>query len=90
MSFGTLKKYLNLVRIKYTTYGLVYVLEKIIKMENSLVPIFDEIWSKTKGYIALGHWPDYLATLKIWDKSKLDGNQLKLSTQHKYTYMYKK
>ena len=28
------------------------------------------------------------ANLKIYKKSKLDGNQLKLSTQHKNMYMY--
>ena len=30
----------------------------------------------------------YRATLKIRKKSKCDRNQLKLSTQHKYMYMY--
>ena len=32
--------------------------------------------------------PDFGATLKNRKKSKFDRNQLKLSTQHKYMYMY--
>ena len=32
--------------------------------------------------------PDFGATLKNRKKSKCDRNQLKLSTQHKYMYMY--
>ena len=31
---------------------------------------------------------DFRATLKIHKKSNFDWNQLKLSTQHKYMYMY--
>ena len=38
--------------------------------------------------IVQGLWPDFLVTLKIRKKSKFDRNQLKLSTQHKYMYMY--
>ena len=33
---------------------------------------------------------DFRATLKIHKKSNFDRNQLKLSTQHKYMYMYQK
>ena len=33
-------------------------------------------------------WPDFLASLKIRKRSNFDRNQLKLSTQHKYMYMY--
>ena len=33
---------------------------------------------------------EYNVTLKIHKKSKLDWNQLKLATQHKYMYMYQK
>ena len=40
--------------------------------------------------IAFGHWPDFLATLKIHKKSKFNQNQLKLDTQHKDMYMYQK
>ena len=47
-------------------------------MENSLLAIFDEIWH------------NFGATLKIHKKSNFDRNQLKLSTQHKYMYMYQK
>ena len=36
------------------------------------------------------HWPDFGATLKIHKKPNFDQNQLKLSTQHKYMYMYQK
>ena len=59
-------------------------------MENSLLVIFDEIWPKSLYYIVQGLWPDFGATLKIHKKSNFDRNQLKLSTQHKYIYMYQK
>ena len=32
--------------------------KKIIKMETSLLAIFDEIWPKTLYYIVQGFWPD--------------------------------
>ena len=48
-------------------------------MENSLLAICDKIWLKSLYY---------KATLKIHKKSNFDQNQLKLSTQHKYMYMY--
>ena len=38
--------------------------------------------------IVQGLWPGFGATLKIRKKSKLDQNQFKLSTQHKYMYMH--
>ena len=37
-----------------------------------------------------GLWPDFGAMSKIRKKSNFDRNQLKLSTQHKYMYMYQK
>ena len=40
--------------------------------------------------IVQGLWPNFGATLKIHKKSNFDLNQLKLSTQHKYMYMYQK
>ena len=40
--------------------------------------------------IVQGLWADFGATLKICKKSNFDRNQLKLSTQHKYMYMYQK
>ena len=41
--------------------------------------------------IVQGLLPDFGATLKIIrKKSNFDQNQLKLSTQHKYMYMYQK
>ena len=40
--------------------------------------------------IVQGLWPDFGVTFKICKKSKLDRNQLKLSTQHKNMYMYQK
>ena len=52
-------------------------------MENSLLFIFDKIWPATQGLL-----PDFGVTLKIRKKSNFDWNQLKLSTQHKYMYMY--
>ena len=57
-----------------------YVSEKIIKMKNSLLVIFDKILCAQN----IG------ATLKIHKKSNFDQNQLKLSTQHMYMYMYQK
>ena len=60
-------------------------------MENSLLFIFDEIWPTTLYYIIVqGLLSDFGATLKIRKKSNFDLNQLKLSTQHKYMYMYQK
>ena len=44
-----------------------YVSEKIIKMENSLLAIFDEIWPNPCT-IVQGLWPDFGATLKIHKK----------------------
>ena len=38
-------------------------------MENSLLAIFDEIWSKTLYYIVQGLWPNFGVTLKIHKKS---------------------
>ena len=59
-------------------------------MENYLLSIFDEIWPKSLYYIVQGVWPDFGAFLKISKKANFDRNQLKLSTQHKYMYMYQK
>ena len=56
-------------------------------MKISLLVIFDEIWLKTL-YIVQGLWSDFGAALKIHKKSNFDRNQLKLSKQHKYMYMY--
>ena len=53
-------------------------------MENSLLFIFDEIWTTTLYYSTA----DFGATLKICKKYNFDRNQLKLSAQHKYMYMY--
>ena len=55
-------------------------------MENSLLAIF----GRSPCTIVQGLWPDFLATLKIHKKSNFDRNQLKLSMQHKYMYMYQK
>ena len=57
-------------------------------MENSLLFIFGEIWPVTLYYIVQGLLPDFGVTLKIRKKYNFDQNQLKLSTQHKYMYMY--
>ena len=58
-------------------------------MENSLLANFDEIWPTTCT-IVQGLLPDFSATLKIHKNSNFDRNQLKLSTQHNYMYMYQK
>ena len=57
---------------------------------NSLLAIFDEIWSKTVYYIVQGHWSDFLANLKIHKKSNFNQNQLKLSMLNKSMYLYQK
>ena len=54
-------------------------------MKNSQLFIFGKIWPKSLYYIVQGLLSDFGATPK---KSKCDRNQLKLSTQHKYMYMY--
>ena len=56
-------------------------------MENSQLFIFGEI-CQNHCTIVQGLLPDFGATLKIRKKSNFDRNQLKLSTQHKYMYMY--
>ena len=58
-------------------------------MENFLLAIFDEIWPGPCT-IVQGLWHDFGATSKIRKKSNYFWNQLKLSTQHKYMYMYQK
>ena len=62
-------------------------------MENSLLVNFDEIWPETM-YYSTGTLARFLSnfknSLKIRKKSNFDWNQLKLSTQHKYMYMYQK
>ena len=58
-------------------------------MEISLLVIFDEIWLKTM-YYSTWSLARFLSNLKIHKKSNFDRNQLKLSTQHKYMYMYQK
>ena len=57
----------------------VYVSEKIIKMKNFFLAIFDVIL--VLKAIAFGHWPNFLATSKICKKSKCD-------TQNKGMFMY--
>ena len=49
--------------------------------------IFDE---SPYTIMVQGLWPNFGATLKIHKKSNFDRNQFKLSTQHKYMYMYQK
>ena len=56
-------------------------------MENSLLFIFGEIWPKSL-YYSTGTFVRFWSNFKNHKKSKLDQNQLKLSTQHKYMYMY--
>ena len=60
-------------------------------MKNSLLFIFGEIWPKSLYYSTgtFGLLSDFGVTLKNLKKSKLDRNELKLSTQHKYMYMHK-
>ena len=58
-------------------------------MENCLLAIFDEIWSKTL-YYSTGCLTRFLSKFKNSQKSNFDHNQLKLSTQHKNMYMHQK
>ena len=64
-------------------------IRKIIKLENSLLVIFAKIWPMTL-YYSTGTLTRFLRKLKIRKKSNFDQNQLKLSIQHKYLYMYEK
>ena len=62
--------------------------KKLFKMENSLLVIFDEIWPMTLYYstgLLARFWSNFK---KFCKKFNFDQNQLKLSTQHKYMYMY--
>ena len=54
-------------------------------MENSL---FLAKFGQNHCTIVQGLLSDFGATLKNHKKSKFDWNQLKLSIQHKYMYMY--
>ena len=57
-------------------------------MENSLLVIFDEIWPMTL-YYSTGSLARFWSNFKKFvKKTNFDQNQLKLSTQHKYMYMY--
>ena len=58
-------------------------------MENSLLAIFPKFGPRPCT-IVQGLWLDLGATSKIHKKSNFDQNQLKLSIQHKYMYMYQK
>ena len=55
-------------------------------MVNLFLVIFDEIWPKTL-YYSTGTFIEFLSNFK---NSNFDQNQLKVSTQHKYMYMYQK
>ena len=52
--------------------------------------IASPIFKERPCTIVQGLWPNFGATLKIHKKSNFDQNQFKLSTQHKYMYMYQK
>ena len=43
-----------------------------------------------KIFLSFGRWPNFLATLKIHNKFKLDWNQLKVDLQHKDMFVYQK
>ena len=58
-------------------------------MENSLLPIFAEIWPKSL-YYSTGTLTRFWSNFKFCKKSNFDWNQLKLNTQHKYMYMHQK
>ena len=56
-------------------------------MKNSQLFIFGK-FGQNHCTIVQGLLSDFGATLKNRKKFKSDRNQLKLSTQHKYMYMY--
>ena len=58
-------------------------------MDNSLLVNLPKFGQRLCT-IVQGLWLDFGATSKIRKKSNFDRNQLKLSTQHKYMYMYQK
>ena len=58
-------------------------------MENSHLAIFAKIWPITL-YYSTGTLVRFLSKLKKSKKCNFDPNQLKLSTQYKYMYMYQK
>ena len=58
-------------------------------MENYLLAIFAKIWPITL-YYSTGTLVQFLSKFKNSKKSNFDWNQLKLSTSHKYMYMYQK
>ena len=64
-----------------------YVLDKIIKIKNSHLSFLTK-FGQNHCTIVQGLLLDFGATLKNHKKSKLDRNELKLSTQHKDMYMY--
>ena len=53
-----------------------------MKLENSHLFIFDEIWPKSL-YYSTGCLARFLSNFKNSKKSNFDWNQLKLPTQHK-------
>ena len=58
-------------------------------MENSPLVIFDEVWPMTL-YYSTGTLTQFLSNLNFFKICSFDWNLLKLSTQHKYMYMYQK
>ena len=58
------------------------------KYKNGEFSTFD-FWRNLACTIVQGLLPEFGVTLKNCKKSKLDRNELKLSTQHKYMYMHK-
>ena len=61
--------------------------EKLLKWRILLISFLAKFGQRSCT-IVQGLLPDFGATLKIRKKSNFDRNQLKLSTQHKYMYMY--
>ena len=63
--------------------------KKIIKIKNSLLVIFGEIWLETL-YYSTGTLARFRSNFKNSQKKNFDWNQLKLSIQHKNMYMHQK
>ena len=59
-------------------------------MQIFLLAIFDEIWPETMYYKYRVFGPIFEQPLRIHKKSKFNQNQLKLSKEHVYMYVYQK
>ena len=79
----------NLLKLS-TQHKYMYMHQKKLLKWRILTLPFLMKFGQRPCTIVQGLWPNFGATLKIHKKSNFDWNLLKLSTQHKYMYMYQK